>query len=259
MNPRLANRKPLVLSALDEGTLMGTIDHALLRPDMTRQEVEAGVDVAIEWQTATVCCRPADLPLVVSRLRHTVVAACTVIGFPHGSHLPSVKKHEAMEAVDQGAAEVDVVLNFAAFLSGDVRYVRDELSDLVYAVAPTPVKVILETGYLTPEQVEAACRIAVEARAAFVKNGTGFSPRGAEPGEIALMRRTVGDTVGVKASGGIRSLGQMLALLAAGACRIGASGTAAIGTEWRARGAEPIRGLQPARQAGAAESSQTRS
>src|SRR5664279_2507818 len=172
MNPRLANRRPIAnLTGLDEATLMGLIDHSLLRPNMTRQEVEAGVDVAVEWQTATVCCRPADLPLVISRLRRTVVTACTVIGFPHGSHGSSIKKREAMAAADQGAVELDVVLNFAALLSGDLGYVRDELSDLVYAVAPVPVKVILETGYLTPEQVEVACRLSVEARAAFVKNG----------------------------------------------------------------------------------------
>ena len=125
MNPRLANRRPLVLSGLDEAALMGCIDHSLLRPNMTRQEVEAGVDVAVEWQTATVCCRPADLPLVVSRLRRTVVTACTVIGFPHGSHASSIKKREAMAAADQGAVELDVVLNFAALLSGDLGYVRD--------------------------------------------------------------------------------------------------------------------------------------
>ena len=228
MNPRLANRRPLVVSSLDEATLMGCIDHSLLRPNMTRQEVEAGVNVAVEWQTATVCCRPADLPMVVSRLRRTVVSACTVIGFPHGSHASSIKKREAMAAVDQGAVELDVVLNFAALLSGDFGVVRDELSDLVYAVAPVPVKVILETGYLTPEQVEVACRIAVEARAAFVKNGTGFSPRGAEPNEIALMRRVVGDSVGVKAAGGIRDLPTALAMIEAGATRIGTSSGAAL-------------------------------
>jgi deoxyribose-phosphate aldolase len=247
MNPRLANRRPIAnLSSIDEAALMGLIDHALLRPEMTRQEVEAGVDVAIAWQTATVCCRPADLPMVVSRLRRTPVSACTVIGFPHGTNAPSIKKREAMAAVDAGAVELDVVLNFSALRSGDFGVVRDELSDLVYAVAPVPVKVILETGYLTPEQVEMACRISLEARAAFVKNGTGFSPRGAEPEEIALMRRVVGDNVGVKAAGGIRNLDRMLAMVAAGACRVGASATAAIGDEWRARGPEALEALAAA-------------
>ena len=237
---RLANRSPLNLSVLDERALMGCIDHSLLRPELTRAEVEEGVERAIEWETATVCCRPADLPLVVSRLRRTVVGPTTVIGFPHGAHMPNIKEREALVAVDQGAVELDVVLNIGALRSGDLGYVRDELAGLVYAVAPTPVKVILETGYLTPEQVEAGCRVAVEARAAFVKNGTGYSPRGAEAGEIALMRRVVGDRVGVKAAGGIRTLDAMLAMLAAGACRVGATATAAIGTEWRARGPEAV-------------------
>ena len=240
LRTRLANRSPLDLSTLDERALIGCIDHSLLRPELTRAEVEAGVDVAIEWETATVCCRPADLPLVVSRLRRTVVGPTTVIGFPHGAHMSQIKEREALVAVDQGAVELDVVINIGALCGGDLGYVRDELSALVYAVGPTPVKVILETAYLTPEQVEAGCRLALEARAAFVKNGTGYSPRGAEPGEIALMRRVVGSRVGVKAAGGIRTLDAMLAMLAAGACRVGATATAAIGTEWRARGPEAL-------------------
>ena len=237
---RLANRAPLDLTTLDERTLMGCIDHSLLRPELTRADVEAGCDVAIEWETATVCCRPADLPLVANRLRRTLVGPTTVIGFPHGAHMSNIKEREAMVAVDQGAVELDVVINIGALRGGDLGYVRDELAGLIYAVAPTPVKVILETAYLSPEQVEAGCRVAVEARAAFVKNGTGYSPRGAEVGEIALMRRTVGDLVGVKAAGGVRTLDAMLAMLAAGACRVGATATAAIGREWRESGVDAV-------------------
>ena len=237
---RLANRAPLDLAALDERTLMCCIDHSLLRPELTRADVEAGCDLAIEWETATVCCRPADLQQVVNRLRRSVVGPTTVIGFPHGAHMSQIKEREAIVAVDQGAVELDVVINIGALRAGDLGYVRDELSGLIYAVAPTPVKVILETAYLTPEQVEAGCRVAVESRAAFVKNGTGYSPRGAELGEIALMRRVVGDRVGVKAAGGVRTLDALLAMLAAGACRVGATATAAIGAEWRARGPEAV-------------------
>jgi len=241
MKVRLANRAPLDLTALDERALMRVIDHSLLRPELTRADVEAGCDLAIEWQTATVCCRPADLALVVSRLRRTDVGPTTVIGFPHGAHTSQIKEREALIAVDQGAVELDVVINIGALRSGDQGYVRDELSSLVYAVAPTPVKVILETAYLTPEQVEAGCRLAVEARAAFVKNGTGFSPRGAEVAEIALMRRVVGASVGVKAAHGVRTLDALLSMLAAGACRVGATATATIGADWRARGLEAVR------------------
>jgi deoxyribose-phosphate aldolase len=151
-----------------------------------------------------------------------------------------IKEREAIIAVDQGAVELDVVINIGALRGGDLGYVRDELASLVYAVAPTAVKVILETAYLTPEEVEEGCKIALEARASFVKNGTGYSPRGAEAGEIALMRRVVGDNVGVKAAGGVRTLDAMLTMLAAGACRVGATATAAIGAEWRERGAEAV-------------------
>jgi len=241
---RLANRAPVDLATLDEKVLMGCIDHSLLRPELTRADVEAGCDLAIAWETATVCCRPADLQLVVNRLKRSIVGPTTVIGFPHGSNLPQIKEREALVAVDQGAVELDVVLNIGALRAGDHGYLRDELSSLAYAVAPTPVKVILETAYLTPDQVEAGCRVAVEARAAFVKNGTGYSPRGAEPGEIGLMRRIVGDSVGVKAAGGVRSLDAMLEMLAAGACRIGATATAAIGEEWRTRGPEAVAALE---------------
>jgi deoxyribose-phosphate aldolase len=225
---------------LDERALMGCIDHSLLRPELTKAEIEAGCDVAIEWETATVCCRPADLQFVVGRLRKSLVGPTTVIGFPHGAHMSPIKEREAIIAVDQGAVELDVVINIGALRGGDLGYVRDELASLIYAIAPTPVKVILETAYLTPEQIEAGCRTALEARAAFVKNGTGYSPRGADLGEIAMMRRVVGDNVGVKAAGGVRTLDSMLAMLAAGACRVGATATAAIGAEWRERGAEAV-------------------
>jgi deoxyribose-phosphate aldolase len=237
---RLAGRGPIDLSTLDEAALMGCIDHSLLRPELTRAEIEAGVDVALEWKTASVCCRPSDLQAVVLRLRRSDVGATTVVGFPHGSHVAPIKEREALIAVDSGAVELDLVLNIGALRSGDLGFVRDELAEIIYAVAPVPVKVILETAYLTPDQVEAGCKLALETRAQFVKNGTGYSPRGAEPDEIALMRRVVGDRVGVKAAGGVRSLDRMLAMLAAGANRIGATATAAIGAEWRARGPEAV-------------------
>jgi deoxyribose-phosphate aldolase len=237
---RLANRGPLDLASLDERMLMGCLDHSILRPELTKAEVDAAIDAAIEWQTATICCRPADLELVVKRLRGSDVGPTTVIGFPHGAHMSGIKEREALVAVDQGAVELDVVANIGALRGGDLGYVRDELASLCYAVAPVPVKVILETAYLTPEQVVAGCRTVVEARGQFVKNGTGYSPRGAEAGEIALMRHTVGNNVGVKAAGGVRTLDALLSMLAAGACRVGATATVAIGTEWRVRGAEAV-------------------
>jgi deoxyribose-phosphate aldolase len=240
MKPRLANRGPIDVAALDERAVMAVIDHSILKPELTRAEVDAAIDAAIEWQTATICCRPADLDLVVKRLRGTEVGPTTVIGFPHGAHTSQIKEREALVAVESGAVELDVVINIGALRGGDLGYVRDELASLCYSVAPTPVKVILETAYLTPEQVEAGCRVVIEARGAFVKNATGYSPRGAEPGEIAFMRRIVGNNVGVKAAGGVRTLDALLSMLVAGACRVGATATASIGAEWRARGPEAV-------------------
>jgi deoxyribose-phosphate aldolase len=235
------------MAALDERTVMACIDHSILKPELTRAEVDAAIDAAIEWQTATICCRPADLDLVVKRLRGTDVGPTTVIGFPHGAHTSQIKEREALVAIESGAVELDVVINIGALRGGDLGYVRDELASLCYAVAPTPVKVILETAYLTPEQVEAGCRVVVEARGAFVKNATGYSPRGAEPGEIALMRRVVGNSVGVKAAGGVRTLDALLSMLVAGACRVGATATSSIGAEWRARGPEAVAAALAAR------------
>jgi len=240
MKPRLANRGPIDLATIDERILMGCIDHSILRPELMRSEVDAAIEAAIEWQTATICCRPADLEFVVKRLRGTEVGPTTVIGFPHGAHTSQIKEREALVAVESGAVELDVVVNIGALRAGDLGFVRDELAGLCYAVAPTPVKVILETAYLTPEQVEAGCRVVIEARGAFVKNATGYSPRGAEAGEIAMMRRIVGNNVGVKAAGGVRTLDALLSMLAAGACRVGATATAAIGAEWRVRGPEAV-------------------
>ena len=240
MKPRLANRSPIDLATLDERILMGCIDHSILRPELMRSEVDAAIEAAIEWQTATICCRPADLEFVVKRLRGTEVGPTTVIGFPHGAHTSQIKEREALVAVESGAVELDVVVNIGALRAGDLGFVRDELAGLCYAVAPTPVKVILETAYLTPEQVEAGCRVVIEARGAFVKNATGYSPRGAEAGEIAMMRRIVGNNVGVKAAGGVRTLDALLSMLAAGACRVGATATASIGAEWRVRGPEAV-------------------
>lgn len=246
---RLANRAPLDLAALDERMLMGCVDHSILRPELTRSEVEAEIGSAIEWRTATVCCRPADLEFVVKKLRGTEVGPSTVIGFPHGAHTSQMKEREALLAVDQGAVELDLVISIGALCGGDLRYVRDEIAGICYAVAPTPVKVILETDYLSPEQVEAGCRVAVEARAAFVETGTGFAARDPKPGDIALMRRVVGDRVGVKATGGVGTLDTMLAMLAAGACRVGTTATLAIGAEWRTRGQEALAAALAARSA----------
>lgn len=235
---RLAGRGPVDVGQLTFDTLMGCIDHSLLRPELTPAEVEAGLVLAIEHRCATVCVRPVDLARAVGTTSGTGVSPTTVVGFPHGSHLTTMKLLEAGLAAETGAIELDVVAAIGLLRSGsapDLRLVESEIAAIVRTVAPLPVKVILETAYLSEEQVVAGCRAAVDAGAAFVKNGTGFSPRGATPEEIALMRRTVGPTIGVKAAGGVRTLDAALAILAAGANRFGATATASIASEWRER------------------------
>ncbi|MPZ89922.1 MAG: deoxyribose-phosphate aldolase [Nitriliruptorales bacterium] len=211
------------------------IDHSLLRPELTREEVEAGLAVAAEHRSATVCVRPADLGLAVERLRGTRVGPTTVVGFPSGAHLTRIKVAEAEVAAYEGAIELDMVLAIGALRSDLDAEVGQDIAAVVEAVDPMPVKVILETAYLSPSEVVRGCRLAADAGAAFVQNGTGFSQRGADAEEIALMRRTVGDEVGVKATGGIRSLDTALAIIGAGANRFGATATARIAREWHER------------------------
>lgn len=235
LTERLTGRAPLDPTTLTYSDLMRCIDHSLLRPELTRDEVEAGLRVAIEHQTATVCVRPCDLGLAVERLSGSGVGPTTVVAFPHGANLTRIKVAEAEVAAYEGAVELDMVLAVGALRSDLDAEVGQDIAAVVQAVAPVPVKVILETAYLSTDEIVRGCRLAVEAGAAFVKNGTGFSPRGADPEEIALLRRTVGDEVGVKAAGGIRSLNAALAIIGAGANRFGATATARIGREWRER------------------------
>ena len=242
---RLSNRAPLNLRALDEHALAGAIDHSILDPWLARSEVDAALDVAIEWQTATVCCRPTDLEYVARRLRGTLVGPTTVVGFPHGTTTAATKEREAIAAIDLGAVELDLVADIGAIRGGDLAAVKDELAGICYAVAPTPVKVILDTGRLTTEQLEAACAIAVKARAAFVENGSDYSGCEADPAGIAVLRRAVGERLGVKAAGRIATLDELLAVLAAGACRVGTPATAAILREWRVRGPTALEATLP--------------
>jgi deoxyribose-phosphate aldolase len=233
MYERLQQRAPIDLATLSLEGLMAVIDHSLLRPELSLEEVERGLEVALSHNTATVCVRPCDLALAVERLKGSDVAPSTVVGFPHGSHTTKIKVEEAKRAADEGAIELDVVVNIGALRSGFYDAVQRELEAIITAVSPIAVKVILETAYLTPEQVERGCLIAKAAGAAFVKNGTGFSPRGASADEIRTMREVVGPSVGVKAAGGVRTLDSALQMLAAGANRIGATATQAIAEEWK--------------------------
>ncbi len=200
-------------------------DHTLLRPEATRAQVEALCQEAIRYGFFSVCVNPSYVPLASSILRGTGVKVCSVVGFPLGATLPEVKAFEAEKVIALGAEEIDMVMNVGAMKSGDYNLVREDIARVV-AVAHSAgalVKVILETALLSREEKVMACKLALEAGADFVKTSTGFGPGGATVEDVRLMRETVGEKMGVKAAGGISSLEQALAMIEAGANRIGAS------------------------------------
>jgi deoxyribose-phosphate aldolase len=205
------------------------LDHSVLKPESTAGDVRAGIDVVRALRIGFYCVQPCWVRLAAAALQGSDTQVVGVVGFPHGCDRPEVKAQAATLAVADGAREVDTVMNFGALLGGDTETVARDLEAVVRAVAGIPVKVILETRALADEQKRLACRLALAAGAAFVKTSTGFHPSGgASIADVRLLRETVGASVGVKASGGIRSLDDALAMLAAGANRIGTSASAAI-------------------------------
>ncbi len=227
----------LGLHAADGGSrdLSGLIDHTLLKPDATSSEIDQLCKEAAEWKFAAVCVNPTWVALAAQRLRGTGVLVCSVVGFPLGATTPDVKQFEARRAIFDGASEIDMVINVGALKSGDVRLVTDDIRGVVSACRASGAtsKVILETALLTDEEKVTACTLSKAAGADFVKTSTGFGPGGATAADVALMRRIVGDDMGVKASGGVRDLEQMKAMVAAGATRIGASAGVRIVRELR--------------------------
>lgn len=200
------------------------IDHTVLKPQTTRKQVETLCREAAHYGFASVCVNPCWVSLCAELLRDSGVAVCTVIGFPLGANTSAVKAFEAAEAIRQGAAEVDMVLNISALKDGDYELVREDIGAVVAAAeGKALVKVILETCLLTEEEKRVACRLCKEMGADFVKTSTGFSTGGATVEDIALMRAAVGEELGVKASGGIRNYAVAKAMVEAGASRIGAS------------------------------------
>ncbi|QIK73170.1 deoxyribose-phosphate aldolase [Propioniciclava coleopterorum] len=219
----------------DYRTAAKTIDHSLLRPELTLQEVADGCALAARYDVASVCVRPADVPLAVEALAGTDVAVGSVIAFPHGSTLTSVKVAEARALVEAGATELDMVVNIGWLRSGLVDRVRDEIAAVVAAADGHLVKVILENAYLDHDQKVAAYRAVEEAGADYVKTSTGFAPGGATLEDVALMRATVSERVKVKCAGGVRTLDALLEMREAGADRSGATATAAILDEYERR------------------------
>lgn len=208
--------------------LAAVIDHALLRPSATRGDVERLCSEAAAYGFRTVCVNPVLVADAVRLLHGTSVGACSVVGFPFGTHLVTTKAHETREAVKGGAAEIDMVIRIGALKEGDDQAVLDDIRAVVEAADGRSVKVILETCYLTEEEKVRACLLAVKGGASFVKTSTGYGPAGATVEDVTLMRRTVGENCGVKAAGGIRTLAGALQMIRAGANRLGTSGSVGI-------------------------------
>ncbi len=206
------------------------IDHTLLRADVTRADLEKLCDEAKRYGFATVCVNAANVRFCAARLEGSSVKAIAVVGFPLGAQTPSAKSFEARDAVRNGAREIDMVINIGALKSRDYALVLEDIRAVVEASQGRPVKVILETGALSREQKIIGCSLAKVAGAAFVKTSTGFGPGGATVEDIALMREIVGEEMGVKASGGIRTEDDARKMIQAGANRIGASASVAIVT-----------------------------
>jgi deoxyribose-phosphate aldolase len=206
------------------------IDHTILKPEATRQEVLRICAEALEFDFASVCVNAYWASLVAAELRGSAVKACTVAGFPLGATSTAAKVAETLGSVKDGAQEIDMVLNIGALVGGEPGVVEADIKAVVQAshAHGAIVKVILETALLNDEQKVLACRLSQHAGADFVKTSTGFSKSGATVADIELMRRTVGPSIGVKASGGIRTLADLRAMVAAGATRIGASAGVAI-------------------------------
>ena len=212
-----------------------TIDHALLKPEMTRDEVIAGCEVAKQYHVASVCCKPADVSLCAEQLKGSDVLVGTVVGFPHGSSATATKVFETQLAVKDGAVEIDVVINIGWMKSGLDSQVQEEIAQVVKAASGHSVKVILENAYLTKEEIVKACQLAEAAGAHYVKTSTGFAPTGAILEDVILMRKSVSEKVKVKSAGGVKSLDMLLSFMDAGVSRSGASATAAMLDEFKAR------------------------
>lgn len=205
-------------------SIAGMIDHTLLRSDATKEEIKRLAEEAKEYEFASVCVNPAWVAYAAEQLAGSKVKVCTVIGFPLGAATSKVKAYETTDAIGRGAAEVDMVINIGALKSGDDDIVLRDIQAVVDAAAGKAlVKVIIETALLSDDEKVRACKLAVQAGADFVKTSTGFQGGGATAEDVALMRRTVGPDVGVKASGGVRSLNDVTQMVEAGATRIGAS------------------------------------
>ena len=205
------------------------IDHTILKPEATEEDVKKICEEALKYSFASVCINPSNIQLAARLLKGSSVKVCTVIGFPLGANTIEVKAFETKDAIEKGAEEVDMVINIGKLKAKDFDYVKKDIEAVVKAAEGKALtKVIIETCLLTDEEKNIACKLSKEAGADYVKTSTGFSKGGATPEDIKLMRSVVGEGMGVKASGGVRSTSDAVAVIEAGASRIGASASIAI-------------------------------
>lgn len=207
------------------------IDHTILKPEATEEDIRQICREAIQYNFKTVCVNSANIVLAAEMLKDQTPVPIVVVGFPLGAAIAASKAHETKEAIKAGAAEIDMVINIGALKTGNFQKVLSDIQSVVVAAAPCPVKVIIETAALTEDEKIIACALSKAAGAHFVKTSTGFGGGGATVEDIKLMRRIVGDELGVKASGGIKTRDDALRMIEAGASRIGASASVAIVTE----------------------------
>ena len=245
---------PYTIEDLTERDIAKTIDHSLLRPELDDAFVEDGCRLAAEYHVASVCVRPADVLRARSILDGTDVAVGTTIGFPHGNHRTSIKVAEARHALDDGATELDMVIQIGALKSGrdaDVQADIEAIVDLAHS-AGAIVKVIFENAYLTDEEKIRACHLTEAAGGDFVKTSTGFAPGGATHDDLRLMRANTSPHIQVKAAGGVRTLDALIDVMNLGVTRIGATATKAIIDDFRARkaGLAPVGSASSGDQAG---------
>ena len=212
-----------------------TIDHSLLKPEMTRDEVRQGCKIAKKYDVASVCCKPSDVAFCAEILKGTEVEVGTVVGFPHGSSATETKVFETKQAIADGATEIDMVLNIGALKSGLNDFVKSDIAAVVQAAAGKMVKVILENAYLTDEEKVTACKLCEAAGAHYVKTSTGYAPSGATIADVKLMRASVSPHVKVKSAGGVRTLDALIEMLDAGVERSGATTTSVMLDEYSQR------------------------
>ena len=214
---------------MDKAQIAKMIDHTILKPEATEKEILKLCKEAVEYNFASVCINPSMVPVAATALEGTNVEVCTVIGFPLGATTTEVKAFETKDVIEKGATEVDMVINVGKLKERDLEYVKNDIKAVVEAAKNKALtKVIIETCLLTDEEKVIASQLSKEAGADFVKTSTGFSTGGATAADIKLMRETVGPDMGVKASGGVRSREDALAMIENGATRIGASASIAI-------------------------------